>query len=78
MVQKKWLAFWIVVFGGVFAVGEGVALINDEPGDTLSESVRYLIDQNPYGVGAFIAFMVWFFWHILFQGRKKDKPGDEE
>lgn len=66
--QTRWLIYWAVVFGVLgFVLPEAFAIVNDEPGDTLSESLRYTIDAVPGGLGPllFVGFIVWFVPHIL-------------
>lgn len=69
--KKAWFAYWVVVFGILaFGVPEAMAVLDPNQGDTLSESVRWLAD-SPLGEIGFIAFLVWFGWHILLQHRNK-------
>jgi ABC-type cobalamin transport system permease subunit len=79
-VQTKWIFFWLLLFGGIFAVLETVALTNNESGDTLSEVLRFLIYSVPWGVGIviFIGFIGWFVPHILNRGKKEESDDRPE
>lgn len=73
--MNGWLIFWLA-WGGVFVVGEGVALARAAPGDTLSEQVWRWLHITPgqsalssplarwpsYAVGA---LLVWLLGHFL-------------
>jgi hypothetical protein len=76
--QKKWLLMWILIFGGSFVVLETIALIDPAEGDTLSESLRWLVYSPPENIGviAFFAFFAWFIPHIL--KRRRDRSGGDE
>lgn len=67
--QRKWAFRWgvfILVALSAFAALEGPAVMNDAPGDTLSEFIRVGIQHSPeMGGAALISFLCWFAWHIL-------------
>lgn len=63
------------LWAGLFLIGliyEGWTILNVEPGDTLSETVRALISahgsigQAVFAIG-WLAFSVWFWFHILYE-----------
>lgn len=77
--KTKWLLYWVVIFGLLaFAVPEVIAIANPESGDTLSESLRWLVFGLPFqlGVIAFLLFLLWFFWHIVI-ARSRDGDADQ-
>lgn len=79
--QMKWFIYWLCLFGFVgFGAAEYIAIVNEESGDTLSESLRWLIYSVPYGLGviAFVGFLIWFVPHILIGGRSRDEERDEQ
>lgn len=73
--MSGWHVFWLV-WGGIFVVGEGIALYRTQPGDTLSEMVWSWLRVTPgrtplssplarwpsYVVGA---LLVWLLGHFL-------------
>jgi hypothetical protein len=67
---------WLIGFGGLFVVLEVIALLDPADGDTLSESLRWLVYSAPWGLGlvAFLGFFVWFIPHIL---KRKGDGGDD-
>jgi hypothetical protein len=70
----RWFWFWLIGFGGMFVVAEVLALTDDAPGDTLSESLRWLVNNSEAGTILFILFFVWFIPHILVKRFDKDDP----
>lgn len=63
--KRAWFIAWIV-WALAFVVIEAAALLAPDEGDTLSESLRWLVYAVPVaGVGLFIGFFVWFIPHIL-------------
>lgn len=70
--KRRWFLYWVLVFGVLaFAVPEAIALFDPDQGDTLSESLRWLTG-GPLGAVAFVGFLVWFGWHILYRRRRPD------
>lgn len=74
--MSGWLIFWLA-WGGLFAVGEGIALVRAAPGDTLSEQFwRWfrITPGKPSFTAAWLRFpawvtaatLVWLFCHLLF------------
>jgi hypothetical protein len=72
---SAWTWFWLA-WGGVFLVGEGVALARNAAGDTLSEQVWRWLRVTPGKVkvsSALVRFpsyivgavLVWLFGHFL-------------
>lgn len=67
-------AVWAGLFVASFAVFETWALITKEKGDTLSESIRAWLGIRPVRhwrmvtSAALLGFLIWFGWHIVFQG----------
>jgi hypothetical protein len=56
-----WLAYWVIGFGLVsFIAPEMVAVVDPTPGDTLSESVAWLVAvmPGPSGELALAAFFI--------------------
>ena len=63
MVKRKWFWFWMVWIG-TFVVAEGVALVDSDRGDTLSESIWFLQGQFwplTAGLGVLFAFLIHHF-----------------
>jgi hypothetical protein len=70
----RWFWFWLIGFGGLFVVAETIAIVNDDPGDTLTESLQWLVNNSDLGVILFVLFFVWFIPHILIKRFQKDEP----
>lgn len=63
MVKRKWFWFWMVWIG-TFVVAEGVALVDSDRGDTLSESIWFLQGQFwplTAGLSVLFAFLIHHF-----------------
>lgn len=58
---------WVLIF---FAI-EIPAILNDEPGDTLSEHVWGLISLGSFFLFAIGALLVWLLYHFLWEGRNR-------
>lgn len=63
-----WL-FWLLLTVAIFAVIEGLALINDHGGDTLTEHIQFVAGQSPVWAGAIglgvAAFFAWLLSHLF-------------
>jgi hypothetical protein len=72
--KRRWFLYWLLIFGvAAFGVPEAIALTDPDSGDTLTESLRWLVGLHPVIKGAFLGFIGWFVWHILWQKpRRKD------
>lgn len=61
--RTGWFWFWMVWLGA-FVVAEAVAIIDRDPGDTLSESIWFL--QRSWwpltiGLAVLLGFLIWHF-----------------
>lgn len=63
--RPRYVALWVTL-AVLAAITEAVALLDPQPGDTLSEGVRTLVTLAPEAGGAvLIGAAGWFVWHIL-------------
>jgi len=74
--MSGWLIYWLL-WGLMFAVGEGIALKRTEKGDTLSEQIWAWLKVTPGKTPASSALfrfpsavvgatLIWLFFHFLF------------
>ncbi len=70
---KKWaFRFWMLWLGA-FVVMEGLALLDDESGDTLSESIWSLQHRFPTLTVGLAFLLGWLFWHFVVDKRSRKK-----
>ncbi len=68
--KRSWMDVLVGVAGGAMLVGEGWAIVNKVPGDTISERTRYYFRiKGKGGTFVFLAFFgtfsAWFSAHII-------------
>lgn len=59
-----WLA-WFAAFAGI----EGIALVDPQPGDTLSEQIFAFLDGGPARYVLLGGFLTWLVLHFMGKGR---------
>lgn len=59
-----------ILSGLFFLVPEILALIDKDPGDTLTEHLRPLIQGSSFLWFMAGGFLIWLLWHFLLEGRR--------
>jgi protein-S-isoprenylcysteine O-methyltransferase Ste14 len=73
--SRRAFLYWLLVFGVLaFAIPETIAIFNDESGDTLTDSIRWVVTAHPLFTLAFLVFIGWFTWHILWEKPQSKDP----
>ncbi len=70
MVKRKWFWFWMVWIA-VFIGAEGVALLDSDRGDTLSESIWFLQGQFWPLTAGLSVLIGWLFYHFVIDRRSR-------
>jgi hypothetical protein len=75
--RPSWAALWVLWILAFIGI-EGAALINKEPGDTLSEHVRSWASIGEKSPGwrlrrfSLLAFLAWLVVHLMTGGKGRD------
>lgn len=64
--NRKFTLAWVAIFALIIAV-EGIALVNRDDGDTLSEHVWAVLDLSPALALPLGAFFLWLFLHFVWR-----------